>query len=393
VAGLFGAAVLAIAWQRMDGTSDTLYRGGLLVCGLAATVVLLDITTAGPSPMQRILSIRPLRWLGLISYGLYLWHWPIFQYLHPGRFGLNGWALVAVRIAAAVGVAAVSYYFLELPVRRGALHGRAARIAVSAAAAAAAVALLVGTLGAIDPVPQVAAGQGTAAYSAGAPQSPRVMVVGDSVAFALSAEGLEPLSRQLGVRVVDQAEIGCTIMRDVDDPFNADIRNCSPSWPTLVAKYRPDIVLVLFGGWAGVLPVKIDGKDHWPCDSAWQRRWTQRLNSAVTALSTTGAKVVFVSAPTAPHPVFKGTNPGLFDARQDCSNRVLDEVARARPEASTVDLAHYVCPADDRCRLKIDDVTLRIDGLHFRSDGAKLISRWLVPRVLSAAGATNGGPR
>ena len=46
--------------------------------------------------MQRILSIGPLRWLGLISYGLYLWHWPIFQYLHPGRFGLNGWALVAM---------------------------------------------------------------------------------------------------------------------------------------------------------------------------------------------------------------------------------------------------------------------------------------------------------
>ena len=91
--------------------------------------------------------------------------------------------------------------------------------------------------------------------------------------------------------------------------------------------------------------------------------------------------------------MFKGDDPGQFDARQDCSNKVIGKVARARAEAGVVDLAHYVCPTDDQCRLKIDGVTLRIDGLHFRGDGAKLVSRWLVPRVLSAAGAAGSGPR
>ncbi len=83
-------ALLALAWTQLEGTSDVLYRGGLLVCGVAALVVIADVTTPGRSVVAPVLALAPLCWLGTISYGLYLWHWPIFQYLHPGRFGLAG---------------------------------------------------------------------------------------------------------------------------------------------------------------------------------------------------------------------------------------------------------------------------------------------------------------
>lgn len=383
--GLAGAAVLAIAWTRLSGTGDHLYRGGLLVCGAAATLVLLDVTTDGASPLKRVLAVAPLRWLGLISYGLYLWHWPVYQYLHRGRFGLSGWTLVGVQVAASIAVAVVSYYALELPVRRGVLGRRASRVALLTTAAVAVLALVVGTRGAIDPTPDVAAGAVGSGY-VGAAGAPRLMVIGDSVAFSLGTDGLLPQAQRLGVRVVDRASIGCTIMRDVDDPFSSDIRNCSPGWPAIVKRDRPDVVMVLFGGWMGVLPVNVDGKDVWPCEAPWQQRWSERLTSAVTSLSQTGAKVVLLSAPTSADIRYKSTDPGLFDKRQDCSNRVIAQVGRSLPNAGFVDLGRFVCPTDDKCRVRLDGATLRLDQLHFRLDGAKAISRWLVPRVLAAAG-------
>ena len=142
----------------------------------------------------------------------------------------------------------------------------------------------------------------------------------------------------------------------------------------------------------GVLPARIGGKDVWPCEPAWQQQWAERLNSAVTTLSKTGAKVVLLSAPVPPIAVFKGDHPGQFDARQDCANRVLSEVGRHRDEAGFVDVARFVCPNDDKCRLHLDGAVLRDDGLHYRAKGAEAISRWIVPRVLVAAGVRSHAP-
>ena len=384
VAGVVAALFLAVAWSRLGGTSELLYRGGLLACGIAAAVVLLDVTTPGRSAVRPVLELPPLRWLGWISYGLYLWHWPIYQYLVPGRFGLRGAALVAVRIGASLAVAVVSYVVLEQPIRRGALQGRAVRLAVPATAVAVAVALLVGTTGAIDP-PSPAAAEQAGVYQGTDPDAPRVMVLGDSVAFALAVDGLGPLADELGVRVVNRAKIGCTIMRDVDDPFNEAIRNCSPDWPAYVQEDRPDVVVVLFGGFVGVLPATVDGREVWPCDAEYDALWSRRLDEAVGVLSAGGAKVVLLSAPGAPIEVFKGENPTQFDARQRCSNDVLEAVATTNPDAAFVDLAGFVCP-DDECRVAIDGLTLRNDGVHYRGDAAKLVARWAVPEVLEAAG-------
>src|SRR3546814_14320243 len=71
--------VLAVLWTTSTGTSDSLYGWGLPVAGLSAAVVIAGVSGPGARGLLgRALSVPPLRWFGTISYGLYLWHWPVF---------------------------------------------------------------------------------------------------------------------------------------------------------------------------------------------------------------------------------------------------------------------------------------------------------------------------
>jgi peptidoglycan/LPS O-acetylase OafA/YrhL len=69
-------------------------------------------------PFARVLSVPPLHFLGTISYGIYLWHWPIFVYLTATRTGLATAPLDLVRVAATLVVATASYYLVERPIRQ-----------------------------------------------------------------------------------------------------------------------------------------------------------------------------------------------------------------------------------------------------------------------------------
>ena len=74
-----------------------MYRGGFLVFALAvAAVIAAAVQPRGP--VRALLSLAPLVWIGTISYGLYLWHWPVQLVLTPNRIHLNGVALDLVRV-------------------------------------------------------------------------------------------------------------------------------------------------------------------------------------------------------------------------------------------------------------------------------------------------------
>lgn len=128
VAGGTGAAFTAWAWTTSTGGSAWLYRGGFAACGVAVAAVLADVVLVPEGLLSRLLSVSPLQVLGRISYGLYLWHWPIFLAVNGERTSLHGPALLALRLAATLAVSVLSFRFLELPVRHGAISpGRAAR--------------------------------------------------------------------------------------------------------------------------------------------------------------------------------------------------------------------------------------------------------------------------
>ncbi len=96
-------------------------RGGFLV--LAVVVALLIATATHPaSPLGGWLGTQPWRYVGQRSYGLYLWHWPIFMVTRPNLdIPLDGIPLLVLRLALTVGIAELSFRFVEMPIRRGAI--------------------------------------------------------------------------------------------------------------------------------------------------------------------------------------------------------------------------------------------------------------------------------
>ncbi len=421
--GSLGAVgFLALMWLTLDGTSAVLYRGGLLACGLAAVVIILDISTPGPSLVAPILALSPLRYLGAISYGLYLYHWPIYRFLGEADLGLDGWSLTAARVLTSLLVAVLSWRFVEQPILQRRWSWPSVRLAPIGVAAAV-MALLVGSIGAVDAAPAsdeptrpdlgpreaaervvvttTAPPAGETASSTTAPVArveelidPVVLVVGDSVAFSLAEDGFVYQESVLGLTTVNGARVGCTLMRDAGSeppPDATFVRDCSGEWPDLITQYEPDVVMVLFGAFGGIEPVPIEGQDSWPCSPQYDRRWHARLSAAVETLAARGAVVDLVTAPSGP--LAPDGDTERFDERQDCINEVTEQVAEESPQAQTIDLAGFVCP-EGECKESIDGVYLRYDGLHFRDAGALLISRWLAPhlkRVQVEVGAEDTG--
>lgn len=119
--GMSALAALLATMLLTGEASPWLYRGGFIAFVLAAAALLYAATQPDGS-LPRLLSARPLAWLGKRSYALYLWHWPIFVLLRP-EFELpdNPLLQAAVRLALTGVAAELSYRYVEQPIRSGAL--------------------------------------------------------------------------------------------------------------------------------------------------------------------------------------------------------------------------------------------------------------------------------
>jgi peptidoglycan/LPS O-acetylase OafA/YrhL len=125
--GVAGLAVIGLLVWRTGQYSDFMFRGGLLLLSAATAAVIAAVATPG-SLLGRTLGIQPLRWLGVRSYGIYLWHYPLIVLTAAGVAGgpVSPARAVAL-VAATLAVAAASWRLIEEPVRRGARGARAAR--------------------------------------------------------------------------------------------------------------------------------------------------------------------------------------------------------------------------------------------------------------------------
>jgi peptidoglycan/LPS O-acetylase OafA/YrhL len=124
--GIVAAAamtVLVVGSMVMDGGSAMYHRGGALVVAVTAVVLVVALEHAHGGAVARVLSLRPVVGLGVISYGFYLWHWPILLWVQgPDNATFAERRLVNVlQLALTLAVAVASHRLVEDPVRRRAV--------------------------------------------------------------------------------------------------------------------------------------------------------------------------------------------------------------------------------------------------------------------------------
>lgn len=120
LAGILAFVVIAVLIWRTDEYSAFLYRGGLVLLSLA-TVVVVAVMAHPASRLGRALGWEPLRWVGVRSYGIYLWQLPIIALTTPPLDSGFNLVRATLQVIAIFGVSALSWKFIEDPVRQGAI--------------------------------------------------------------------------------------------------------------------------------------------------------------------------------------------------------------------------------------------------------------------------------
>ncbi len=115
-AGLAGICVLV--W-RTTPFSSFLYPYGLLLLSVA-TIAVIGASVHPASALGAFMGCRPLRWIGVRSYGIYLWQWPIVVLWGQPSTGVH-WGRAALQIGVTLVVASISWRYVEDPIRRGGL--------------------------------------------------------------------------------------------------------------------------------------------------------------------------------------------------------------------------------------------------------------------------------
>ncbi|MDZ5443876.1 acyltransferase family protein [Micromonospora sp. 4G57] len=401
---LAGAVGTGWLWATADGGDGWVYRGGLTLAALAVAAVIAHATVSPTAPTARLLALAPLVRLGRISYGVYLWHWPLFQWLTAERTGLTGGALLAVRCAVTLAAATGSYLLVERPIRRA---RRLPRPAPAVAGAAVAGVAAVAAFGTVPPAPRSRppiALDAPAAAAGGAPESPasappahrpgrkpgapRVDFLGDSVAWSLGT--YLPPQEKLTVSV--RAVQGCGIARLPElhylgepHPNYPGCEHWDDRWRRGVRADDPDVAVILLDRWE-LMDRKLDGRWQHVGDPAFDRYLTGELDRAIGVAAERGAHVTLLTAPY----THRAERPdgGLWpedDAdRVDAWNRLL-RAAAERHGATVLDLNRRVCP-DGRFTWEAGGVRVRSDGLYFTPEGVQeWIAPWLLPQLYRIA--------
>jgi peptidoglycan/LPS O-acetylase OafA/YrhL len=119
--GVLGLAVIALMIWRTGELSPFLYRGGFMILSLATVLVLMPLTHPA-CRLGKVLGAQPLRWVGVRSYGIYLWQTPLIVLTTPqGTQHEDDLLRSLLQVAAILAISALSWRFLEEPIRHGAI--------------------------------------------------------------------------------------------------------------------------------------------------------------------------------------------------------------------------------------------------------------------------------
>lgn len=310
-AGWVGAGLLAASFVRH--WSDTfLTRGGYLLLSLATAAVIAAVTAPGSGALATALSWGPLRRLGTISYGAYLWHWPLYVVLSPARTGMSLYPLTAVRILATLAVAELSYRIIETPLR---YRIRWPMPLAPAATATLVVVVLASTVGAVPTDAQRFESDQAAAATAPTTTAPppppqtRLLVLGDSLAASLG----DGWASSPDLAVSTAAWPNCGVK--TAGPFRAGHKAPPTSagapppcgswpqeWPAAVTAERPDVILIVARSWPPLTTSESVRRGMTIDVSATTTQMLDELESIRAQLGAGGAGLMLAGVPPAISP-------------------------------------------------------------------------------------------
>ena len=125
-AALAGILAMMVA---VNGYSPFLYYGGIALLSLLTGALIITLAD-GRSLLARFFALRPLVWIGKLSYSIYLWHYPLLLLMNPRNFtGETPWFAYVGQALVILAVSAISYYVVETPLRKGAIGRRSREFA------------------------------------------------------------------------------------------------------------------------------------------------------------------------------------------------------------------------------------------------------------------------
>lgn len=412
-AGLLAVVLGLGAWSVVEQSDRAFYPIGLWAHAAGAAVVIAAVRVRGAT--ARLLALRPLQGVGRISYGVYLYHWPIFTWLTPERSGWPSPVVHGIRLVLTFALAAVSQRLLEDPIRRRRGLMRASRpwLAPVALASIAALALTVTAPPARARLDVASAAEELRRYVASTTTAPgvgatapsprtdrpwRVSVLGDSTATMIGAGMIHWAQGSDRMDVVEGLTVpGCSLLRPgehktavayADTTYDPDCRR----WEGLVETSQDvDAVVVSFGAW--------DLAEHRLPGGEWSHigrpdvdeALREAIDELADAIVGTGAVVVWLLPPRIWVGSFDGVAPEREDPmsdpeRVDRFRTMIREAAAERPgRMVTPDLRSWLgeLPGGEM------DPAARPDGLHMVPDAAeRMTEEWLEPQIGAAlAGA------
>ena len=426
--GIAGIVASAILYVTVNATEAFAYRGGFLLASVATAAVLLSISCAQRSPVARVLSFRPLTFVGRISYGTYLWHFPLFAYVDHARTGLSGWALAGVRIVPTLMIATASFYLVERPIRTGTfLRSWRAWVFAPCSVVAVTVAVLVAT---VAPTSAIASRPATPASPPSLPATPirtevpaaygaapvRVLLIGDSEALTLGiglSTALRVSPERYHIVMVDKGLLACGVAdgstftkmgqsgqpvgapcspdpstgvcpQGVLAPHNSPCQARTTAWADWVQEVNPNVVVLLAGA-AEVLDRVYQGRTTNILNPVFAAYVKRQLETAVRIATARGALMVFMTKPCQDTGEQPDGSPWPEDSpeRQAVYNSLLRQVAQEnRGQVFVQDLNSFVCPGD-KFSEDLHGVLVRTsDGVHFQFSEPGTGGDYLAPAIL-----------
>jgi peptidoglycan/LPS O-acetylase OafA/YrhL len=420
----------AIVTASVTLTSASVYPGALVAIPVVGAGLIIAAGTSQPAwGVEYLLRQKPFQLLGLISYSLYLWHWPILIIATQNRGATNlpVWDNVVLLLVATLA-AALTYRLIENPVRHSTalIQRRWASVLMGLCLIGATLAVTtyekqrptvdLGNLATVKsgsecPSPSssevarlrssYAHGQAQGATEPKA-QGQSVLVVGDSTSCTL-LPGLQAVGPFYGMQIENGAVIGCGIVSGQIAPtivsginFTAGTSKCQGESNTAetraIERYRPSLIV-----W-GSTDERSSIVVHTPAGSkvidsgspAWTSIMSERINTRVEKFLATGARVILLLEPPRVH----GGQPNADDLAYEHMNALLTEIAARHPRnVGVVNLEARVCPSGPTCQYFVDGhgtisdprQAIRPDAIHYLPPGALWVSEWLVPRISAAA--------